>query len=88
MRLFVAAKTAQLSRLPQGQPERLKRAIHMVEAMDREGFGNCTNHYECEAVCPKGIPVKFIAELNQDFFKAAVVSREFSPLPPPVEIHE
>ena len=86
--LFVAAKTAQLSRLPQGQPERLKRAIHMVEAMDREGFGNCTNHYECEAVCPKGIPVKFIAELNLDFFKAAVVSREFSPLPPPVEIDE
>ena len=86
--LFVAAKTAQLSRLPQGQPERLKRAIHMVEAMDREGFGNCTNHYECEAVCPKGIPVKFIAELNRDFFKAAVLSREFSPLPPPVEIDE
>jgi len=86
--LFVAAKTAQLSRLPQGQPERLKRAIHMVEAMDREGFGNCTNHYECEAVCPKGIPVKFIAELNLDFFKTAVVSREFSKLPPPVEIDE
>ena len=86
--LFVAAKAAQLARVPQGQPERLKRAIHMVEAMDREGFGNCSNHYECEAVCPKQIPVKYIAELNRDFFKAAVVSREFSPLPPPVEIEE
>ena len=86
--LFVAAKAAQLARLPQGQPERLKRAIHMVEAMDREGFGNCSNHYECEAVCPKEISVKYIAELNRDFFKAALVSREFSPLPPPVEIEE
>ena len=86
--LFVAAKAAQLARVPQGQPERLKRAIHMVEAMDREGFGNCSNHYECEAVCPKEIPVKYIAELNRDFFKAALVSREFSPLPPPVEIEE
>ena len=86
--LFVAAKAAQLARLPQGQPERLKRSIHMVEAMDREGFGNCSNHYECEAVCPKEIPVQFIAELNRDFFKAAMISREFSPLPPPVEIEE
>jgi len=86
--LFVAAKAAQLARLPQGQPERLKRSIHMVEAMDREGFGNCSNHYECEAVCPKEIPVQFIAELNRDFFKAALVSREFSPVPPPVEIEE
>jgi succinate dehydrogenase / fumarate reductase iron-sulfur subunit len=86
--LFVAAKAAQLARLPQGQPERLKRSIHMVEAMDREGFGNCSNHYECEAVCPKEIPIQFIAELNRDFFKAAMVSREFSPLPPPVEIEE
>ena len=86
--LFVAAKAAQLARLPQGQPERLKRAIHMVEAMDREGFGSCSNHYECEAVCPKEISVAYIAELNRDFFKAALVSREFSPLPPPVEIEE
>ena len=60
----------------------------MVEAMDREGFGNCSNHYECEAVCPKEIPIQFIAELNRDFFKAAIVRREFSPLPPPVEIEE
>ena len=53
----VLMQAAQLSRMPQGQPERLKRAIHMVEAMDREGFGGCTNHYECEAVCPKEIPL-------------------------------
>jgi len=86
--LFVAAKAAQLASLPQGQPERLKRAIHMVESMDRESFGNCSNHYECEAACPKEISVKAIAELNRDFFKATLVSREFSPLPPPVEVEE
>jgi succinate dehydrogenase / fumarate reductase iron-sulfur subunit len=86
--LFVAAKVAQLARLPQGQPERLKRSIHMVEAMDREGFGNCSNHYECEAVCPKGISVKHIAELNRDYFKAALASHEFNELPPPIEIEE
>jgi succinate dehydrogenase / fumarate reductase iron-sulfur subunit len=86
--LFVAAKVAQLARLPQGQPERLKRSIHMVEAMDREGFGNCSNHYECEAVCPKEISIKYIAELNRDFLKAALVSREFNELPPPAEIGE
>jgi succinate dehydrogenase / fumarate reductase iron-sulfur subunit len=56
--------------------------------MDREGFGNCTNHYECEAVCPKGISVKFIADLNRDFFKSTLVGREFSALPPPIEIEE
>jgi succinate dehydrogenase / fumarate reductase iron-sulfur subunit len=86
--LFVAAKVAQLARLPQGQPERLKRSIHMVEAMDREGFGNCSNHYECEAVCPKEISVKYIAELNRDYFKAALASHEFNELPPPIEIEE
>jgi succinate dehydrogenase / fumarate reductase iron-sulfur subunit len=86
--LFVAAKVAQLARLPQGQPERLKRSIHMVEAMDREGFGNCSNHYECEAVCPKQISIQTIAELNRNFFKAALVSHEFSELPPPAEIDE
>jgi len=86
--LYVAAKAAQLAALPQGQPERVQRAIHMVEAMDREGFGSCTNHYECEAVCPKDIPVQFTAELNRDFLKAALTSREVRDLPPPVEIEE
>ena len=86
--LFVAAKAEQFAQLPQGQPERLKRAIYMVEAMDREGFGSCTNHYEREAVCPKEIPVRYIADLNRDFMKAALTSREFKPLPPAVESEE
>ena len=86
--LFVAAKAQQFSLLPQGQPERLKRSIHMVEAMDREGFGSCTNHYECEAACPKGIPVRYIADLNRDFLKAALTSRGFKELPPAVDPEE
>ena len=86
--LYVAAKAAQLAALPQGQPERIQRAIHMVEAMDREGFGSCSNHYECEVVCPKGIPVQYIAELNRDFAKSALTSREVRPVPPPVEAEE
>ncbi len=76
--LFTAAKVAQYALLPQGQPERIHRAINMVEAMDREGFGNCSNHYECEAVCPKEIPVRFIAQLNREFSRAALTSREFA----------
>ena len=76
--LFVAAKVAQFAVLPQGQPERMHRAIAMVEAMDREGFGNCGNHYECEAVCPKEISVRFIAQLNREFLRAALTSREFA----------
>ncbi len=79
--LFVAAKAQQFSLLPQGQPERDRRAIRMVEAMDREGFGGCSNHYECEAACPKKIPVRFIADLNRDFLKAALTTRELEPLP-------
>lgn len=65
--LFVAAKVSHLSLLPQGQVERRKRVIDMVEAMDAEGFGNCTNQYECEAVCPKNIPVHFIARMNREY---------------------
>ncbi len=79
--LFVAAKTSHLARLPQGQPERTKRAIRMVESMDREGFGSCSNHGECEAVCPKEIPLRYIADLNRDFLKAALTSRQFARLP-------
>lgn len=70
--LFVAAKAAQLAHLPQGQPERYRRVRKMVEQMDKEGFGNCTNQYECEAVCPKEISVKFIGELNRDYLKACL----------------
>jgi succinate dehydrogenase / fumarate reductase, iron-sulfur subunit len=69
--LFVAAKVTHLGSLPQGQPERLTRARRMVEQHDREGFGNCTNQYECEAACPKEIPADFIAQLNRDFFRAS-----------------
>lgn len=86
--LFVAAKAAHLAHLPQGQPERTRRAILMVEQMDIEGFGGCTNHYECEAVCPKEISVRFIAELNRDYLKAAVTSREFRTVTASIESEE
>ena len=72
--LFVSAKLAHMAHLPQGQPERFERTRKMVEAMDAEGFGCCTNQYECEAACPKEISAKFIAELNRDFRKALLVT--------------
>lgn len=72
--LFTAAKVSHLGLLPQGQPERLDRALSMVSAMDGQGFGNCTNHGDCEIACPKEISVDFIARLNRDLIKAAVVS--------------
>ena len=86
--LFVAAKASHFSRLPQGQPERTRRTIRMVEQMDLEGFGGCTNHYECAEACPKGIPVQFIAELNHEFLMAALTSREFRTVSPPIEAEE
>ncbi len=70
--LFVSAKVSHLGHLPQGQPEREKRALAMVRQMDSEGFGNCTNQYECEAACPKEISVDHIARLNRDYGKAVV----------------
>jgi succinate dehydrogenase iron-sulfur subunit len=73
--LFVAAKVSQLAHLPQGGPERRQRAINMVSAMDAEGFGNCTNQYECEAVCPKEISVGFIAEMNREYARALLTAR-------------
>jgi succinate dehydrogenase / fumarate reductase iron-sulfur subunit len=76
--LFVAAKVAQFAHLPQGQPERTRRVISMVERMDREGFGNCTNYAECEAVCPKEISTRFISDMNRQFITAALTSREFA----------
>jgi succinate dehydrogenase / fumarate reductase iron-sulfur subunit len=69
--LFTGAKISQLSLLPQGKPERKERALAMVNAMDHEGFGNCTNERECEAVCPKGISIRNIARLNREFVKAS-----------------
>ena len=68
--LFVGAKVSHFAHLPQGQVERERRARNLVSAMDKEGFGNCTNQYECEAVCPKEIPVRVIAEMNREFVKA------------------
>lgn len=68
--LFTSAKVSQLCLLPQGQTERKQRAIAMVETMDKEGFGNCTNERECEAVCPKGISIRNIARLNREYLKA------------------
>ena len=86
--LFVAAKITHLARLPQGRPERKRRSIDMVDQMDREGFGNCTNHNECEAACPKAIPVRFIANLNADYLKTALTSRDYTRRLPPVQIEE
>ena len=70
--LFVAAKVAHLAELPHGQIERERRARKMVEAMDQEGFGNCTNHFECMAACPKQIHVKFIALLNREYLASSL----------------
>jgi succinate dehydrogenase / fumarate reductase, iron-sulfur subunit len=68
--LFTSAKIAQLARLPQGQPERLERVKRMVIQMDEEGFGNCSNEGECEAVCPKNISIDNISVMNGDFRRA------------------
>ena len=69
--LFTSAKISQLALLPQGQQEAKKRAINMVVQMDKDGFGNCSNHRECENVCPKGITIRNIARLNREFMKAS-----------------
>ena len=73
--LFTSAKLSQYTLLPQGQPERDQRALAMVDQMDAEGFGNCTNHYECEAACPKGISVTNIARMNREYARATLRRR-------------
>jgi len=70
--LFVSAKVGHLNLLPQGEPEKYRRATAMIDQMDEEGFGSCTNHGECEAVCPKEIRLEFIARLNRDYLKASL----------------
>ena len=70
--LFVGAKISQYTFLPQGQAEGDRRARHMVNQMDKEGFGNCSNHAECEAVCPKGISILNIARMRRAFFKSSI----------------
>jgi len=74
--LFVGAKISHLALLPQGRPEAAKRALGMLRKMDELGFGNCTNHTECEAVCPKEISISNIARFNREFIKASFGSRE------------
>ena len=74
--LFTSAKVSQLSLLPQGEPERKERALKMVEQMDKEGFGNCTNTGACEVECPKGISLENIARLNREFLRASVSSEK------------
>lgn len=70
--LFTAAKVSHLAFLPQGQPERISRVLKMVQAMDAAGFGNCTNTYECEAVCPAEISASLIAKLNREYAIASL----------------
>ena len=73
--LFTAAKITHLNSLPQGQPQREQRTLDMVAAMSKETFGSCTNHGECEAVCPKEIPIEFIGRMNRDLIHAMVHHR-------------
>ena len=76
--LFVSAKVSQLALLPQGGPERESRVLSMVAQMDKEGFGNCTNTYACEAECPKGISVSNIARLNREYLSAGLTTEDVS----------
>ena len=70
--LFVAAKVSQYSYLPQGEVEAKDRVVNMVEQMDKEGFGNCTNTGACEVECPKGISLEYIARMNREYLKATL----------------
>ncbi len=74
--LFTGAKITHLGLLPQGQPERNRRAVAMVTRMDEEGFGGCTNHGECEAACPKEIQMSAIYRMNADYLRARLRSRD------------
>ena len=73
--LFVSAKVSQLSLLPQGKPERTERVLRMVEQMDKEGFGACSNTGACSAECPKGISLDNIARLNREYLRASLVNK-------------
>ena len=75
--LFTSAKIGHLAHTPQGQPERARRAARMVDAMQDEGFGACSNTYECEAACPKEISVKYIQQMNRDYLLAKLTDEEY-----------
>jgi succinate dehydrogenase / fumarate reductase iron-sulfur subunit len=79
--LFTAAKVSHLGLLPQGQPERYRRVVRMVEQMDLEGFGGCTLYGECQEACPKLISIDTIARMNRDYFKAAVIAGDPATVP-------
>jgi len=70
--LFTAAKISQFAQLPQGRPEAARRAVRMVDQMDLEGFGDCSNHAECEAVCPKGISIFNIGRMRREYLKSVI----------------
>jgi succinate dehydrogenase / fumarate reductase, iron-sulfur subunit len=72
--LFVAAKVSQFAYLPQGQVEREQRVLNMVEQMDKEGFGNCTNTGACEVECPKSISIEYIAKMNREYLSASITA--------------
>jgi succinate dehydrogenase / fumarate reductase iron-sulfur subunit len=74
--LFVSAKVSHLALLPQGEPEKEERVLAMVAQMDKEGFGNCSNTYACEAECPKGVSVSNIARMNREYLSAELNSNE------------
>jgi succinate dehydrogenase iron-sulfur subunit len=78
--LFTGAKIAHLGTLPQGAPERDRRAVNMVSQMNAEAFGNCTSIGECTGVCPKQIPLQVIAEMNRDYLRASWKKREDTPV--------
>jgi succinate dehydrogenase / fumarate reductase iron-sulfur subunit len=73
--LFTSAKISHLALLPQGQPERTTRVVKMVERHDDEGFGSCSNEGECEAVCPKEIPITNIARMNREYLRATLIAK-------------
>jgi succinate dehydrogenase / fumarate reductase iron-sulfur subunit len=74
--LFTSAKINHLALMPQGEPERAPRVVAMVERHDAEGFGSCSNEGECEAVCPKEIPITNIAKMNREYLRAMLLTRE------------
>jgi len=78
--LFVSAKVVHLGSLPQGKPEKDRRVLAMVKQMDKEGFGNCSNYYACEAVCPAHVPASFIARMNREYSVASIKNAVGVPL--------